>query len=66
MREEAKKNPRRRKLLTRIPLMPEAATSVATRSTEQRMVEMVHDRVTTVVSTAEVLRCGKRMEKLPH
>jgi hypothetical protein len=34
------------------------------------MVEMVHDRIaageTTVVSTAAVLRCGKRMEKLPH
>jgi hypothetical protein len=34
------------------------------------MVEMVHDRiaagVTTVVSTAAVLRCGKQMEKLPH
>jgi hypothetical protein len=34
------------------------------------MVEMVHDRIaageTTVVSTAAVLRCGKKMEKLPH
>jgi hypothetical protein len=34
------------------------------------MVEMVHDRiaagVTTVVSPAAVLRCGKQMEKLPH
>jgi hypothetical protein len=31
---------------------------------------MVHDRIaageTTVVSTAAVLRCGKKMEKLPH
>jgi hypothetical protein len=50
--------------------MPEVATSVATWSTEQWMVEMVHDRIaageTTVVSTAFVLRCGKQMEKLPH
>jgi hypothetical protein len=50
--------------------MPEAATSVATWSTEQWMVEMVHDRIaageTTVVSTAAVLRCGKQMEKLPQ
>jgi hypothetical protein len=34
------------------------------------MVEMVHDRIaageTTMVSTAAVLRCGKKMEKLPH
>jgi hypothetical protein len=34
------------------------------------MVEMVHDRIeageTTTVSTADVLRCGKQMEKLPH
>jgi hypothetical protein len=34
------------------------------------MVEMVHDRIaageTTVVSTAAVLRCGKKMEKLSH
>jgi hypothetical protein len=34
------------------------------------MVEMVHDRIaageTTVVSTAAVLRCGKKMKKLPH
>jgi hypothetical protein len=34
------------------------------------MVEMVHDRIaageTTVVSTAAALRCGKKIEKLPH
>jgi hypothetical protein len=34
------------------------------------MVEMVYDRIAagegTVVSTAAVLRCGKKMEKLPH
>jgi hypothetical protein len=34
------------------------------------MAEMVHDRIaageTTLVSTADVLRCGKQMEKLPH
>jgi hypothetical protein len=34
------------------------------------MVEMVHDRIAageaTEVSTAAVLRCGKKMEKLPH
>jgi hypothetical protein len=46
--------------------MPEAATW----STEQWMVEMVHDRIaageTTVASTAAVLRCEKQMEKLPH
>jgi hypothetical protein len=34
------------------------------------MVEMVHDRIAageaTVVTTADVLRCGKQMEKLPH
>jgi hypothetical protein len=34
------------------------------------MFEMVHDRIaageTTVVSTAVVLRCGKKMEKRPH
>jgi hypothetical protein len=30
MREEAKNNPRRRELPIKIPLMPEAATSVAT------------------------------------
>jgi hypothetical protein len=50
--------------------MSEAATSVATWSTEQWMVEMVHDRIatgeTTVVSMAAVLWCGKQMEKLPH
>jgi hypothetical protein len=50
--------------------MSETATSVATRSTEQWLVEMVHDRIAageaTVVSTAAVLRCGKQMEKLPH
>jgi hypothetical protein len=50
--------------------MLEAATSVATWSTEQCMVEIVHGRIaageTTVVSTAAVLRCGKQMEKLPH
>jgi hypothetical protein len=50
--------------------MPEAATSVATWSTEQMMLEMVHDRavtgVTRVVWTAAVLRCEKQMEKLPH
>jgi hypothetical protein len=52
------------------PLMPEAATSVATWSTEQMMLEMVHDRVATgvtrVVWAAAVLRCGKQMEKLAH
>jgi hypothetical protein len=50
--------------------MPEAATSVATWSTKQWMVEMVHNRIaageTTVVSTAAVLWCAKQMEKLPH
>jgi hypothetical protein len=50
--------------------MPEAATSVATWSIKQWMLEMVHDRIaageTTVVLTAAVLRCGKQMEKLPH
>jgi hypothetical protein len=50
--------------------MSEAATSVATRSTERWMVEMVHDRIaageTTVASMAAVLWCGKQMEKLPH
>jgi hypothetical protein len=50
--------------------MPEATTSVATWSTEQKMLKMVHDRVTTgvtrVVWTAAVLRCGKQIEKLPH
>jgi hypothetical protein len=34
------------------------------------MVVMVHDRIaageTTVVPTTAVLRCGKKMEKLPH
>jgi hypothetical protein len=37
---------------------------------EQMMLEMVHDRVTTGVTravwTAAVLQCGKQMEKLPH
>jgi hypothetical protein len=64
---EAKNNPRRRE---QIPLMPEAATSAATWSTEQWMFEMVHGRIaagdTTVVSTTAVLRCGKQMEKLPR
>jgi hypothetical protein len=50
--------------------MPEAATSVVTWSTEQMMLEMVHDRVATVVTRvvwkAAVLQCGKQMEKLPH
>jgi hypothetical protein len=50
--------------------MPEAATSVATWSTEKWIFEMVHDRIaageTTVVPTAAVLRCGKQMGKLPH
>jgi hypothetical protein len=50
--------------------MPEVATSVAARSIEQWMVEMVHGCIaavdTTVVSTAAVLRCGKEMEELPH
>jgi hypothetical protein len=50
--------------------MPEAATSVATWSTEQWMFEMVHVRIaageTPEAPTAAVLRCGKQMEKLPH
>jgi hypothetical protein len=50
--------------------MPEAASSVATWSTEQMMLEMVQVRIATgvtrVVWTAVVLRCGKQMEKLPH
>jgi hypothetical protein len=47
--------------------MSEVATSVATWSTEQWMLEMAHGRIaagdTTVVSTAAVLRWGKQMEK---
>jgi hypothetical protein len=35
------------------PLMPEAATSVATSSTEQMMLEMVHDRVATDVAKVD-------------
>jgi hypothetical protein len=50
MREEAKNNPRRRKLI-QIPLMPEAAKSVATCSTEQLMVDMVLGRIETVETT---------------
>jgi hypothetical protein len=50
--------------------MSEAVTSVVTCSTEQCMVEMVHDHTAageaTVVPMAAVLRCGKQMEKLPH
>ena len=50
--------------------MPEAASSVATWSTEQMMFKMVQVRtatgVTRMVWTAVVVRCGKEMEKLPH
>ena len=50
--------------------MSEAASSVATWSTEQRMLKMVQVRtatgVTRVVWTAVVMGCGKQMEKLPH
>jgi hypothetical protein len=35
---------------TKTHLMPEAATSVSTLSTEQMMLEMVHDRVATGVT----------------
>ena len=44
------------------------ATSVATCSTEQMILEFVHDRVTTgltrAVRKSAVLRCGEKMEKV--
>jgi len=50
--------------------MPEAARSVVTGSTEQLMLETVHDSVakgvTRVVRMANVPRCGQHMESLPH
>ena len=53
-----------------MPLMPEAATWVATWSREQMTLKMVHDRVATgttrVVWMAAVLWWGKQMKNLPH
>jgi hypothetical protein len=53
-----------------IPLMPEAARSVVTGSTEQLMLEMVYDSVTkgvtSMFSMANVLRYGQKMERLTH
>jgi hypothetical protein len=50
--------------------MPEAARSVVTGSTEQLMLEMVHDSVKKgmirVVRMADVQRCGQQIERLTH
>jgi hypothetical protein len=40
-----RERPRRRGILIQIPLMPEAATQVATCSIEQWMVDMVRGRI---------------------
>jgi hypothetical protein len=67
-RDQTKRDAQKKDIPISIPLMLEAATSLATFSTEQIMLEIVHDRVATgvtrVVSTAEVLRRGKQREKV--
>jgi len=68
-RTRLKEKPRRRNTDTN-PSDAESSESVATWSTEQMKLQMVHDRtatgVTRMLGAAAVMRCGNRMEKLPH
>ena len=51
---------------TKIPLMPEAASSVTTWSAEQMMLEMVQDRIATGVTRVVWRAAVLQMEILPH